>query len=948
MVPPSGTSRLVQSGPEEKGVGFMFLGNPRVLCLVVCLAVGFGTAAILEAEDFRDMFKDFDCSTIPARGIDKQENLRASLIRVYCGQEQAGGPETAGPGYEGFPIYVPEALGTTDVNLVTGAETSPHVTQSETFVWSEGTSVVTTFNDSRTAPSCYGGGAWSSDGGVTFTRLDPSPFCSGHGTNFGDPTVVYNQNLDKWYASFLATGCGGQGIGVWESTNGGMTWSTGACAHSGTSDDRQSHWVDNNPVTSTGSANPYYGRMYISWNDFASLQRIFVTHSDNGTTWSTPVALTTGFTRNVQLTGGPDGTVFVAAMDEGGGGSNNRANLIYRSTNGGDNWTGFSMGPAFPPVGDLNCTAYFRAVAPIWRHMGWGQPGVGPNSVVHYAYAADGPGADTGDILYVRSTDNGASWSTPITLNTDASGRTQWMPSLAVSPNGSVFVGWYDRRNTANNDYERFGRVSPDNGVSWLPDEAVSDVIIPQPAQLDPNVQACYAGDYDYHSASTVKAHGAWTDGRNQVASPAGGSNQQDAYYDQILFQQGFTLQSTPASQSVCAPAVAVYTLDLAALPGYSGTQVTLGASGHPAGSTATFNTNPVTLDGSSMLTIGNTGSAAPGSYSIDVTGTGNDAGSTANTIPLALSLFDSAPGATTLSSPADGAIDRPTVLTFMWTAASGAQTYHLEVDDSADFSSPVIDAAGIAGTSYTNSGAPLLPATDYYWRVTADNVCGSGATSSEFSFTTVGAYIATDDLPFEFIGGITDIGSNCDDCLVNIALPFTYNFYGAPFTSVNASSNGNLQFSSSDNEWNNVCLPFADFNNGIFLFWDDLRTDGTADGIYTATVGSAPYRTFVIEYRSINLFAGGGTPAGTWEVLLYEHLPKITVNYLTMVDNGGSATTGVQQGTGGQSSQYSCNSAVLTSSKRVDYLYYTGPPRIAIGTGSGAGAGNDLVRLIK
>ncbi len=57
--------------------------------------------------------------------------------------------------------------------------------------------------------------------------------------------------------------CGGQGIGLWNSPD-GITWTTGACPHNGSEDDRESMWVDNNP------ASPFYGRMDISWNDFAA------------------------------------------------------------------------------------------------------------------------------------------------------------------------------------------------------------------------------------------------------------------------------------------------------------------------------------------------------------------------------------------------------------------------------------------------------------------------------------------------------------------------------------------------------------------------------------------------------------------------------------------------------------------------------------------------------
>jgi Neuraminidase (sialidase) len=130
--------------------------------------------------------------------------------------------------------------------------------------------------------------------------------------------------------------------------------------------------------------------------------------------------------------------------------------------------------------------------------MGWGDIGVGPGNVVHYAFAQHGAGADPGDVYYTRSSDNGTTWSVPLKLNTDATTRGQWQPSLAVTPAGQVFVGWYDERNTTlENGYQRFGRLSTDNGLTWQPDSDVSDVVIPKPLQPDPGIQPCYAGDYD-------------------------------------------------------------------------------------------------------------------------------------------------------------------------------------------------------------------------------------------------------------------------------------------------------------------------------------------------------------------------------------------------------------------------------------------------------------------
>ena len=213
------------------------------------------------------------------------------------------------------------------------------MTQSETQTWAQGNTVVTTYNESRSAPNCYSGGSYSTDNGVTFTNLNTRPFCSGHGTGFGDPVVVYDQAHAKWIAVFLASGCGGQGLGVWTSPD-GSTWSAGPCAHNGSQDDRESGTVDNN------ASSPHFGRMYVSWNDFNIGQgALEITHSDDGgATWSAPtvVSNTSTFMRDEQVTTGQDGTVFVASMNEEGGGIGTRQNVIFRSSDGGATFSRFN------------------------------------------------------------------------------------------------------------------------------------------------------------------------------------------------------------------------------------------------------------------------------------------------------------------------------------------------------------------------------------------------------------------------------------------------------------------------------------------------------------------------------------------------------------------------------------------------------------------------------
>ena len=74
-------------------------------------------------------------------------------------------------------LLMPMAFGAADVNLITDAETSPNITQSETFTWANPDNpnqVVVAYNDSRGRnqnPINISGASVSTDGGATFTRV---------------------------------------------------------------------------------------------------------------------------------------------------------------------------------------------------------------------------------------------------------------------------------------------------------------------------------------------------------------------------------------------------------------------------------------------------------------------------------------------------------------------------------------------------------------------------------------------------------------------------------------------------------------------------------------------------------------------------------------------------------------------------------------------------------
>ena len=554
----------------------VLIGLFIVLAGVFLALAGLGTfsaltASIAQAQQKKAPIKSiniaglppgFDCSTIHEKGIDKMENLRAGLIMIACGESPGGSASPAGA-FSQFVqklLPVPLAYGAGDVDLVTGPDTPPHVIQSETYTNANPDNpnqIVVAYNDSRCAASNnFSALSVSTDGGTTFTRVTNAGGCSPFANTFGDPVILYNKPTGTWFTVWI-DGNGSCTMGGYKSTNPSdpTSW-THFCVHSNGGDDRESGWADNNP------SSPHFGNMYVSWNDFNFPDaNIFVSRStDNGLTWSSAIQVSGAgtFIRDVQITGDfPTGDLYIAGMDEGGGGfPHNDINHIYRSTDGGSTWTNTYTGPSFPGPG-VTAVGYFAQMfsdgGGYWRHEGWGEPAAF-NGVVHLVYAQHGTGADPGDVYYIRSTDMGVTFGAPLKLNTDATTRPQWQPNLSVSPAGTVFAMWYDARESASCTkgnpavpcYRMWARKSNDNGVTWLPDDTFSDVVSPLPGQSDPNIQPTYAGDYDYGSALLTKHLTSWDDGRVTIAN----ASQQDTFTDREL--AGLSVTTTePACNSV-------------------------------------------------------------------------------------------------------------------------------------------------------------------------------------------------------------------------------------------------------------------------------------------------------------------------------------------------------------------------------------------------------------
>ena len=128
--------------------------------------------------------------------------------------------------------------------------------------------------------------------------------------------------------------------------------------------------------------------------------------------------------------------------------------------------------------------------------------------------------------------------------------------------------------------------------------------------------------------------------------------------------------------------------------------------------------------------------------------------------------------------------------------------------------------------------------------------------------------------------------GSQCDDCVVSVSLPFSYNFYDRSFSGGSVAANGQLVFSTpADPQYSNYCLPDFYSNYAIMPHWSDLTMlagyEGctyypSGCGIFTSVTGTTGNRIFAVEWRALSF--SQQLPIN-FEILLYENQPKIRLD---------------------------------------------------------------------
>ncbi len=103
----------------------------------------------------------------------------------------------------------------------------------------------------------------------------------------------------------------------------------------------------------------------------------------------------------------------------------------------------------------------------------------GPNTVIDlsrgpfrgriYFVYLDASSKDRADIRVIHSSDNGKTWSKPLTVNDNKNPGLDANPTIAVNNRGVVGVVWNDRRSHTDECYDLYFSASLDGGETFLP-----------------------------------------------------------------------------------------------------------------------------------------------------------------------------------------------------------------------------------------------------------------------------------------------------------------------------------------------------------------------------------------------------------------------------------------------------------------------------------------------
>jgi len=373
------------------------------------------------------------------------------------------------------------------------------------------------FND-VTSNFRQAGWGYTTDSGMTWTFpgvLENNVFRS-------DPVTNSNEIGQFFYLSLqsdvnLSFFC----ENMFRSTNGGQSWTE-------LQPDRLAGGGDKEWFTIDKTGGPGHGFQYQSDDGIncsgGGVQ--FQRSTNGGVTWQAPINIPNSPTIGT-LDVDTNGNLFI-------GGEGFSTFFCERSSNaqiGGqtptfDRSTGVNMGGDLLQ-GGINgvglCGQLFLTID---------RSGTATNNNIYMLASVVPPGRSTTDVMFVRSTDGGLTFSAPRRINDDVvnPSKWHWFGTLSVAPNGGrLDAVWYDTRNAANNtDSQLFYSFSTDAGLTWAPNVAVSNAF--NPFEGYPNQSKI--GDYITIVSDNTGGNVAYAATFNFNSSR--GQHEEDVYYVRV------------------------------------------------------------------------------------------------------------------------------------------------------------------------------------------------------------------------------------------------------------------------------------------------------------------------------------------------------------------------------------------------------------------------------
>ena len=379
-----------------------------------------------------------------------------------------------------------------------------------------------------------GGWGYTTDSGTHWTFpgvLENNVFRS-------DPVTNSDETGTFFYLSLLETFCDN----IYRSTNGGQSWTELQADGLAGGGDKEWFTIDK-------TNGPGHGFQYQATDTTTcSVSGLFSRSTDGGVTWMTPIGIPNSADLGT-LDVDTNGNLFV-----GGEGEFNNVFYCIRSSNA--------------QIG--NQTPTFDQVTPVNMGGVLGGGGINPagldgqlflaidhsggatNNNIYMLASVVPSGRSTTDVMFVRSTDDGLTFSAPVRVNDDPvnPSKWHWFGTFSVAPNGRLDAVWYDTRNAANNtDSQLFYSFSTDAGVTWSPNVAVSNSF--NPFEGYPNQNKI--GDYITIVSDNTGGNVAYSATFN--FNPSRGQHEEDVYYVRVFpGGQGPTPTPTATATATATP----------------------------------------------------------------------------------------------------------------------------------------------------------------------------------------------------------------------------------------------------------------------------------------------------------------------------------------------------------------------------------------------------------